>query len=285
MASLAPRVTDDPDEECEVTRRKLDDLPPEVLGGVIWINYHKGESVQQPKTGYYLPDLQDHTLVEPTYKPHAPEPVEFFDNHWYYLDDKNNKWYTAHYFQITHNEQDTGFWPITNPNHPDYQAPSPASASHRESRHSSSEESPQQRFRFTTNYESDKDEDTSIAPPLDPREQSVEDQQQELETRIVTAGIEHVLDITDREPEDPQDPGFPHYLTIVTRAVVQGVQPPSTPPAIQPIPQIVINPPVPVVQPAVQQVVQPVIMAQPPVAVNPSGWTGNPPQLFDGNRA
>jgi hypothetical protein len=26
-------------------------------------------------------------------------------------------------------------------------------------------------------------------------------------------------------------------------------------------------------------------MAQPPAAVNPSGWTGNPPQLFDGNRA
>ena len=26
-------------------------------------------------------------------------------------------------------------------------------------------------------------------------------------------------------------------------------------------------------------------MAQPPAAANPSGWTGNPPQLFDGNRA
>jgi hypothetical protein len=99
----------------------------------------------------------------------------------------------------------------------------PASASHRESRHSSSEESPQQKFRFATDYESDNEEDISIATPLDPRERSVEDQQQELETRIVTAGIEHILDITDREPENPQDPGFPHYLTIVTGAVVQGV--------------------------------------------------------------
>jgi hypothetical protein len=26
-------------------------------------------------------------------------------------------------------------------------------------------------------------------------------------------------------------------------------------------------------------------MAQPPAAANPSGWTGNPPQLFDRNRA
>jgi hypothetical protein len=57
-----------------------------------------------------------------------------------------------------------------NPNHPDYQQPSPASASHRESRHSSSEESPQQRFRFATDYKSDKEEDISIATPLDPRE-------------------------------------------------------------------------------------------------------------------
>jgi len=50
-----------------------------------------------------------------------------------------------------------------------------------------------------------------------------------------------------------------------------------------------VNPPVqavqPLVQPPAQPVVQPIVMVQPQAAANPSGWTGNPPQLFDRNRA
>jgi len=88
----------------------------------------------------------------------------------------------------------------------------------------------------------------------------------EPETDILAAQFQHVLDLEDREPENPLTPEEPAYLHLIEEAVEAGLNIPPPPPLAQPEdvlePEPVLPVPLVIQQVIAQPVVQP-IMAQP----------------------
>ena len=62
------------------------------------------------------------------------------------------------------------------------------------------------------------------------------------EEQILAAQFEHVLDIQDREPENPQEPDYPGYLNLVEQALLLGLDAPEPPPLVEPEPPQVFQP-------------------------------------------
>jgi len=103
--------------------------------------------------------------------------------------------------------------------------------------------------------------------------QSPEDDYQEVqlgttepETDVLAAQFQHILDLEDREPENPLTPQEPAYLHLIEEAVEAGLNIPPPPPLVEP--EDILEPePVQAVPLLIQQVItQPVvqpIMAQP----------------------
>jgi hypothetical protein len=98
-----PFNTDNPRELRHVTRRTEPDLPQHVLSEVCWTEIHG-----HPR--YYVQNVV-------TWEWH---PVEFVDNHWYWLFLSEGQFYTALEDRIEPNTQGTGYWDITDPQHPYY---------------------------------------------------------------------------------------------------------------------------------------------------------------------
>jgi len=88
----------------------------------------------------------------------------------------------------------------------------------------------------------------SLTAPHQPRQQSSDSTleyeeespegpelaQQGQEDPVLEAQFEHVLDIQEREPEDPGEPDQPAFLHLVEFAAQQGFPIPAPPPIIQP---------------------------------------------------
>jgi len=59
--------------------------------------------------------------------------------------------------------------------------------------------------------------------------------QQGQEDPVLEAQLEHILDVQEREPEDPGEPDQPVFLHLVKFATQQGFPIPAPPPLIQPV--------------------------------------------------
>jgi hypothetical protein len=101
---LSACTPEDPDNERHrVYRRPHDDIPDFLKGEAFWIDSPLG-------SGYYVDQGS------------GPEPVEFVDNHWYhiFLDPYSNIYWTSDNELIDIEEEGTGYWPITDPHHPEH---------------------------------------------------------------------------------------------------------------------------------------------------------------------
>jgi len=245
----------------QVQPRTKPDLPEHVLGQIKWLKFSE-------HPGYYLWDKKLNTN----------RLVEFVDNNWFYLttynDDTNIYIYSEDHIEPYSNN--TGYWRITDPEHPDYvpeELPPVASPSAEAGPSSlqvprqcaetleSEDHSP---LHFTPNpywdQESDhqQEEDNYYNVP----QSSVT----EATTEVLAAQFQHILDLEDREPENPLTPQVPAYLHLIEEAVEAGLNIPPPPPLAEP--EDILEPePVQLVPFLIQQVIaQPVvqpIMAQP----------------------
>src|SRR6266852_3057927 len=162
------------------------------------------------------PDLPSHVLGHVVWQPQGYEPgyylwithrrqyapVEFLDHSWFFLVASDEFYFTSSEDRIPFLEENTGYWFTTDPQHPEYEAPEEGQA----------------------------DQSHTVAPthapgtPLKLRQ----------EADVLAGILEHVLDIEDREPEDPNHPEEPAYLHLVQLAYQEGLRIPSPPPLTQP---------------------------------------------------
>jgi hypothetical protein len=210
--------------------------------------------------------------------------IKFVEGSWYYHFIHQDQYFISFVDQIPPYYYGTGQWRESNPQHPHY-VPAEASTSavtlkvqtHNlprllEDPRLSPFVSAQTRLSpATVKSESsgEEEEDThsegsegqaaTVAPtrtpgtPLDPQQEDV-----------LSGLVQHVLDIKEREPENPLTPEVHAYLDLVQEAIEVGVRVPSPPPLIQPVtpPQLAalwIVQPIPQI---IQPVPQIVIMAQ-----------------------
>ena len=285
-----------------VTRRAINTLPPHVLGASI---HWDGAD----PTGYYL------VLTQPS----RNFPVEFFDNSWFTLNTESDGTYTAtQHDRIPRYEANTGYWNITDREHPEHLSPieteqpqytigsEPSTAATQRSFPStphtgSAFATPRTgtpiagpsfttpRPRADTLDSNDQPEDQSDhtdeedLPEEDPETQDAEET---LDTEVLVAAVQHGLDIEDTGSTDPNNPDFPANLAHIQQVVAQAfppVLPPiaHTPPLFAPVlvqQPIFVQPLGPV--PALAPA--PVAMAQNPPA--PNNLRGTPPAMYDGDR-
>jgi len=156
----------------------------------------------------------------------------------------------------------TGYWRITDPEHPEHvpeelpPVPGPSTLTVPR-RHAETLElvelSPLQ---STPNldYNQEGQEDKYYEPQISTTEQA---------TDILAVQFQHILDLEDREPENPLTPQVPAYLRLVEEAVEAGLNIPPLLPLAEPEPELqgIVLPEQPEVQVAPIQV--PVVFAQP----------------------
>ena len=207
--------TANPAEIVQVHCRDEDNIPPHVNGQVYWRN-----------DGYYLAVPYDT----------QPKAVEFINNYWYIIFQHDSHWYTALEDCIEPNTLGTGYWRATDPQHPDYNEVStsqlrldipetelrrdPAISPFVTARQSDSNSSGSE----STSPETGENEPTAHPTPIEP---SVE--------QVLITQFQHVLDIEDREPENPLTPDQPAYLHLVEEAVHAGLNIPPPPPIAHPL--------------------------------------------------
>jgi len=261
MAQLLEPLSDtNPYALSQVQPRTKPDLPEHVLGQVKWLNFSE-------HPGYYLWDEEVNTNRR----------VEFVDNNWFYLTTYNDDTdvYICSEDHIQPYSNNTGYWRITDPEHPEHVPEElPPVASPLAEAGPSSLQVPRQ---HAETLESDDRLPLQFAPnpywDQEDNHQSPEDDYQEVqlgttepETDVLAAQFQHVLDLEDREPENPLTPQEPAYLHLIEEAVEAGLNVPPPPPLAQP--EDILEPePVQAVPLLIQQVIaQPVaqlIMAQP----------------------
>jgi len=252
----------------KVLRRRKDNLPDHIKGQAEWRTDHS------LGPGYYVLHLRNKTYY----------PVEFVDNYWYKLKVYTGDTYITKDSQIPLHHYSTGYWDITDWQHPD-------NTSHRDdlqifyrlaaeeaynryllSVETADEEAEEHSRRDPPTLQLNIEEgvlsltaDPSLSPfaaltgqtgptesplliePHQPRAQSSDSTleynepspegpepiQQGQEDPVLEAQFEHILDIQEREPEDPEEPGQPAYFNLVEYAAQQGFPIPAPPPIIQ----------------------------------------------------
>ena len=211
MARLErPFNTANPSEFIRVYCRDEDDLPHYLKNLIHW-----------QEDGYYLS------------LPYESEPraVEFLDNNWYFVFQHEGRWFTTQEDRIHPNTQGSGYWRITDPQHPDYNKAStsqlrldipetelrrdPAISPFVTARQPESDSSGSD----SASPETGENEPTAHPTPIEP---PVE--------QVLIAQFQHVLDIEDREPENSLIPDQPAYLHLVEEAIQAGLNVPPLPP-------------------------------------------------------
>src|ERR1700692_1925673 len=184
MVYVSAHLDQDPDQRRRVYRRTVDDLPAHVKDEVFWITSTYG-------TGYYI-DFEA-----------GPEPVEFLEDHWHHLtyDPRDNTYWTHDSDLVEHNEENTGYWHITDPQHPEYQGNLEAalpsnSTTFRESNAPISEDAPRvSPIRFATPPNT---EDLEYLDPPNPVEV--------IHADILTDALEHIATIRGEQEPTPGSP-------------------------------------------------------------------------------
>jgi hypothetical protein len=162
---------------------------------------------------------------------------------WYQLYDYQGYWATSLDDEIPHNHQGTRFWHITDLQHPDYQPVASTSgitvqipettlsndptlspyvtAQPARSAESSSSGSSEHRAPTTSSGE----DLPRIQTPLEP-----------LQEQVLVAQFQNVLNVQEREPENPLTPDQPVYLNLVAEAVGFGLNIPAPPSLVEQLP-------------------------------------------------
>jgi len=266
MAQLL-RLLDD-NRLAKVLRRPRDNLPDHVKGQVEWRTDHS----QGP--GYYV--------LYPKNKRYYP--VEFIEDHWYKLRVYTGDAHTTRDSQIPPYQNSTGYWDITDWQHPDNtsykeelrvyyrlaaeeaynQYPVRIETANKEAEERSRQDPPTLWLNIegvsslaqdpslspfvALTSQTGPTESLSLTEPCQPRQQSsdstlayeeespegAEPTQQGQEDPVLEAQFEHILDVQEREPEDPGEPDQPVFLHLVEFAAQQGFPIPAPPPLIQP---------------------------------------------------
>src|SRR5450756_1564856 len=188
--------------------------------------------------------------------------------------------------RIEPHTQGTGYWYITDPQHPQY-------AQYIEQLQGSSATAPT--LSVTTNVpplssdptlspfvtarvSSDPDSDSSSTPREEQGSDDPSPEQLYPEDPVLTAQLQYGLDIQDREPENPLTPDQPAYQQLIEEAIEAGLNIPLPPPIAQVL--LALAPQLPAPQPIV-----PIqnIMAAP--APQTGRLRGEAPDVFTGDRA
>ena len=210
--------TDDPFDLLDVQLREQPDLPDHILGAVQWLGF-------VAHLGYYL-----YATTSTGTEDHLP--VEFIENNWYFITRSSDEedTYICQNDRIECYAQRTGYWRISDPQHPEHipeeLPPVPGSSTSGPStlsvprQHAETLESQElSPFRFADNLDLDQEEYFSSVA--------------EATTDILAAQFQHVLDIQEREPENPDTPHVPAYLNLLEEAVEAGLHIPPPPPLAQ----------------------------------------------------
>ena len=201
-----------------VTRRLRDDLPAHVKGDIQWINNNSRSQRHSPQTGYYLaPDRSPS---------HNPEPVELINNEWYGLTyvTCELQYYTRRNLRISPiNVVGAGYWHITDPQHPQYQAPPSRAASRSEYRSTPGtfDSSPESDHESTVSAHTA--EDTSSHQPIyvdPPTPPNVPDIKPSLDT--ITTGLERTATLQGSLPLDPPTMSVNTTTTVPTGSPSNG---------------------------------------------------------------
>ena len=229
----------------EVQLRSQPDLPDHILGQIQWLSFSE-------YPGYYLWNPENQTN----------RPVEFLEDYWYYIYRYEGDSYISHTDCIEHYSHNTGYWRITDPEHPEHvpeelplvAGPSTLTVPRRYAETLESVElSP---FQTAPNPELNHSdpEDEYYEPQTSTTEQA---------TDVLAAQFQHILDLEDRVPENPLTPQVPAYLHLVEEAVEAGLNVPPPPPLAEPEPELqgIVLPEQPEVQVAPIQV--PIVFTQP----------------------
>ena len=245
MASLAePFDANKPGNFIKVTRRSHPDLPPHVLGSRISWRYPPGYYLYQEFLSNY-------------------QPVEFLDNHWHCLIADEETYYTALEDRIHPYQEGTGYWRLSDPQHPKHTVPQilptpgPSTATVDISASGDPPRTPLKSFPSpifasnpdASNSDSEETSDTSSAETqVDPAQVElpllrIATPQEQLEENILVTQLENILALKERELENPLTPDQPAYLQLIEEAVTVGVNVLPPPPAIQQpapvVPQVV----------------------------------------------
>jgi hypothetical protein len=226
------------------------------------------------------------------------------NNYWYTLFEHNHQWYTTSADRIEPHTRGTGYWHITDHQHPDYQPVAststltveipqdtlrtdPAISPFVTARSIKSSESGSETTGSSNTTSSGSNKPTAHPSPLEQRVLAP------LEEATLAAQVEHVLDIQEREPQIPYQPETPGYLRTVTGALLLGANVPPPPPLLQPAAQlpapapepIQYRLPAPVPAPLRRRFPQPINpqMAQ-PAGPETGRLRGEVPDTFTGDR-
>jgi len=251
----------------KVLRRPTDNLPDRVKGLAEWRTDHS------LGPGYYVLHPRNKTYY----------PVEFVDNYWYKLKVYTGDVYITKDSQIPPHHYSTGYWDITDWQHPDNTShrdnlqifyrlaaeeaynryPLSVETADEEAEECSRRDPPTLRLNIeegvsslaadpslspfaTLTGRTGPTESPSLTEPRQPRAQSSDSTleydepspedpepiQPGQEDPVLEAQFEHVLDVQEREPEDPGEPDQPAYLNLVKFAAQQGFPIPALPPLI-----------------------------------------------------
>ena len=290
MASLEePFDPNDPDDPIVVIKRAADTLPDHVKGNIFWA------PARECPTGYYL---------QTTYYPYHFLAVEFIDNYWYYLDDAdpNGQVYASLNSCIRPNTRETGYWHIYDLEYPLFQ-PVPSTSAITldilvEPQGGPLTDNPaispfltaaNPQATYLENSSSEEDTDSTESPPplahiplplsraltpLTPQEE-----------QILAAQFEHVLDIQDREPENPQEPDYLGYLNLIEQALLLGLDTLEPPPLAEPEPLQVFQPLFSIIMVHQQQQQQAAAASAAPAVPLTKRINGTPPDTFTRVRA
>ncbi len=288
MAYIAQPVTDDPDEPRCVYCRPTPDLSDHILGTVFWVN----QDDNHPYPGYYRYTEEEDKFL----------PVESVNNYWWNLHFRpyNQTYWTSKDDRYDPYQGTTGYWNLTDPEHPEYQAePRPSQVTLTVPRRRASTvgelESP---LRFADNPDLDNESYEGETTLVDSQQHTAvpptpQEREEELEADILAAQLQYGLDIQDRDLENPVDSDYPHYQQIIAGAIILGQDVPALPPLADPEPDPE-DPPIPTAIQGHQAIVAFLPSGTPaptpvPALVMAHQQAGDaklcglPPALFDGN--
>ena len=111
---MQPFNTENPDAPVQVTLRTTPDLPAHVLDQVRWTEY-------LGHTGYHIQNIVNNLWY----------PVEFINDHWHWVYNTDGRFFTSLDDRIEPYTEGTGYWRLTDPQHPGYMLEPLASTSTR----------------------------------------------------------------------------------------------------------------------------------------------------------
>ena len=272
-----------PKKLIQVTRRTHSNLPHHIRGLIYW-----QDAIKEFTEGYYLP------------WPYNTLPlINYFKHHWHKLFEYRRLTLISLADHIKPGRKGTGYWLITDPQHPDYD---PNYIPHLDLPEASTSAAPPLEIQ-TEELPGPLSEDPEVSPFIfaraapkssssgktDSQEGSTEFQkdspEQDLQKDpVLVAQVQFRLDIQDREPENLLTLDQPAYLQLIEEAVEAEVNVSPPPPLASPQAQLAPQLPAPVpILPMAQQAQVQQQVAAPAALTMTDKLQGTISTIFNGN--